>query len=310
MCRAQAEPKRQVRTQLILLQNQAKRLPSQNPRHPGRGHCCGRADPADAVGNAGRSADPLPPPPRHCASGARTALQNALLVALGPGQLRLGCEVGDVAPGRVTLTNGEVLACDLVVDAGSIRAPSNTGAPPSYAGYGGVLALSGRVAGLGLDGVAAEYWGRHQRFGVLELPDNRRYWFLMRTQPVTALMPDRADGAQSWPGGLSGAGGCRCPSGDRRRGRTCAGGGPIRAPAPQACADVCAGIGAGTARCSRAATGAVPDARDTPRHTHGPIRTQTGRHAHHARLCRARGMTALPFEEAASRRPARPWPFA
>lgn len=64
-----------------------------------------------------------------------------------------------------------------------------------------MLALSGRVAGLGLDGFAAEYWGRHQRFGVFELPDNRRYWFLMRTQPVTALMPDRAAcaAAEGWP---------------------------------------------------------------------------------------------------------------
>lgn len=132
----------------------------------------------------------------------RTALQNALMVALGPERLRLGCEVGDVAPGRVTLTSGEVLACDLVVDAGGIRAPSNTGATPAYAGYGGVLALSGRVAGPGLDGVAAEYWGRHQRFGVFELPDSRRYWFLMRTQPKAAPMPDWAAcvaAADGWP---------------------------------------------------------------------------------------------------------------
>jgi 2-polyprenyl-6-methoxyphenol hydroxylase-like FAD-dependent oxidoreductase len=73
--------------------------------------------------------------------------------------------------------------------------------------YGGVLALSGRVAGLGLDGFAAEYWGRHQRFGVFELPDNRRYWFLMRTQPVTALMPDRAAcaAAEGWPLPISAA---------------------------------------------------------------------------------------------------------
>jgi len=132
----------------------------------------------------------------------RTALQNALLVALGPDRLRLGCEVDEVAPGRVLLASGERLTCDLVIDAGGIRAPSNAGAPPTYAGYGGVLALSGRVAGAGLDGVAAEYWGRHQRFGVFELPDNRRYWFLMRTQPVGAALPDLAAcaaAAEGWP---------------------------------------------------------------------------------------------------------------
>jgi 2-polyprenyl-6-methoxyphenol hydroxylase-like FAD-dependent oxidoreductase len=136
----------------------------------------------------------------------RTALQNALLVALGPDRLRLGSEVIEVAPGRVTLASGEALVCDLVVDAGVIHGPSNTSQPPAYAGYGGVLALSARVAGPGLGGVAAEYWGRHQRFGVFELPDNRRYWFLMRTQPAAAAMPDLADcavAAEGWPAPVS-----------------------------------------------------------------------------------------------------------
>jgi 2-polyprenyl-6-methoxyphenol hydroxylase-like FAD-dependent oxidoreductase len=142
------------------------------------------------------------PLPDTALLATRTALQNALLVALGPDRLRLGCEVSEVGPGRVTLASGEPLACDLVVDAGGIRAPSNTGAPPAYAGYGGVLALSGPVTGPGLGGVAAEYWGRHQRFGVFELPDNRRYWFLMRTQPAAAAMPDLAAcaaAAEGWP---------------------------------------------------------------------------------------------------------------
>jgi 2-polyprenyl-6-methoxyphenol hydroxylase-like FAD-dependent oxidoreductase len=142
------------------------------------------------------------PLPDTALLATRTALQNALLVALGPERLRLGYEVGDVAPGRVTLVSGEVFTSDLVVDAGGIRAPSNSGALPAYSGYGGVLALSGRVAGLGLEGVAAEYWGSHQRFGVFELPDNRRYWFLMRTQPEAAPMPDWAAcaaAAEGWP---------------------------------------------------------------------------------------------------------------
>ena len=142
------------------------------------------------------------PLPDTALLATRTALQNALLVALGPDRLRLGCEVSEVTPRRVTLVSGEALVCDLAVDAGGIRAPTNIGAPPAYAGYGGVLALSGRVAGLGLDGVAAEYWGRHQRFGVFELPDHRRYWFLMRTQPEAAPMPDWAAcaaAAEGWP---------------------------------------------------------------------------------------------------------------
>ena len=141
-------------------------------------------------------------PIRQMLLATRTALQNALLVALGPDRLRLGCEVSEVALGRVTLASGEPLACGLVVDAGGIRAPSSVGSAPPYAGYGGVLALSGPVAGPDLGGVAAEYWGKHQRFGVFELPDNRRYWFLMRTQPADAAMPDLAAcaaAAEGWP---------------------------------------------------------------------------------------------------------------
>jgi len=140
--------------------------------------------------------------PETALLATRTALQNALLVALGSDRLRLGCEVTAVEPGRVTLAHGAALTCDLVVDAGGIRALSSAASAPTYAGYGGVLALSGRVAGPVLGGLAAEYWGRNQRFGVFELPDNSRYWFLMRTQPAVAPMPDIAAcavAADGWP---------------------------------------------------------------------------------------------------------------
>lgn len=132
----------------------------------------------------------------------RSALQNALLDAFGPERLRLDCPVSSIAAGRVTLATGDVLFCDLVVDAGGIRALGAAGPPAHYAGYGGVLALSEQVIGEDLDGLAAEYWGRNERFGVFELPDNRRYWFHMRTQPADAAMPDLATCmafAQRWP---------------------------------------------------------------------------------------------------------------
>lgn len=132
----------------------------------------------------------------------RTALQNALLVALGDERLRLNCKVDHITAGRVVLAGGETLTCDLLIDAGGIRAPSELGPPPRYSGYGGVLALSDSVTGPCLDGLAAEYWGRDERFGVFELPDNRRYWFYMRTQPAEAPMPSLAActaAAEGWP---------------------------------------------------------------------------------------------------------------
>jgi 2-polyprenyl-6-methoxyphenol hydroxylase-like FAD-dependent oxidoreductase len=141
---------------------------------------------------------PLPGP---AIMSTRANLQNALLVSLGSERIRLSAVVDQVSAERVTMANGETLTCDLVVDAGGIRAPSEAGSPPHYAGYGGVLALSGSVEGAGLGGLAAEYWGKHQRFGVFELPNNRRYWFYMRTQPADAPMPDLAKcaaAAEDW----------------------------------------------------------------------------------------------------------------
>lgn len=132
----------------------------------------------------------------------RTNLQNTLLAALGSDCIRLHAVVDHVSAERVTMASGETLACDLVVDAGGIRAPSTAGPPARYAGYGGVLALSGRTAGPPLAGLAAEYWGKHERFGVFELPDDRRYWFYMRTQPADSAMPTLAKCAavaEAWP---------------------------------------------------------------------------------------------------------------
>jgi 2-polyprenyl-6-methoxyphenol hydroxylase-like FAD-dependent oxidoreductase len=132
----------------------------------------------------------------------RTNLQNSLLVALGSDRIRLNAVVDHVSANRVIMTSGETLTCDLVVDAGGIRAPSAAGPPARYSGYGGVLALSDRVAGPSLAGLAAEYWGKHERFGVFELPDDRRYWFYMRTQSADAAMPTLAKCAavaEAWP---------------------------------------------------------------------------------------------------------------
>lgn len=132
----------------------------------------------------------------------RAFLQDALLTAVGSERVRLNCRVDRISNNRIELTDGETLTCDLVVDAGGIRALSGAGSPPSYAGYGGVLALSDKVDGAELGGLAAEYWGRDERFGVFELPENRRYWFYMRSQSAETSMPNLAickTAAEGWP---------------------------------------------------------------------------------------------------------------
>lgn len=132
----------------------------------------------------------------------RASLQNALLTAVGSERVRLDCKVDHISNNRIELSGGETMACDLVIDAGGIRALSGAGSPPSYAGYGGVLALSGEADGAELCGLAAEYWGRNERFGVFELPENRRYWFYMRSQSAETSMPNLAmcrTAAEGWP---------------------------------------------------------------------------------------------------------------
>lgn len=127
----------------------------------------------------------------------RAALQRCLTDALADVPLHLGQTVErvevDTDRVMVSFTDGTSAAADLVIDAGGIRsvAAGLWGAAPTYAGYGGVVALSETVDGPNLDGLAAEYWGEHERFGVFELPERRRYWFYMRTQEEGQAAPTR-----------------------------------------------------------------------------------------------------------------------
>lgn len=132
----------------------------------------------------------------------RSALQNALVAALGDDALTLDCPVDGIEGRCVLLADGSVREADLIVDAGGIRSPGKQQAAPRYAGYSGVLALTETVDGLSLGGLAAEYWGTDERFGVFELPKGRRYWFYMRTQARDAPTPTLAyccDRAIRWP---------------------------------------------------------------------------------------------------------------
>lgn len=127
----------------------------------------------------------------------RAALQDALTGCLPANVLRLGYDVtGIEADGdqmRAVFTNGQVANADIVIDAGGIRSAVADASNVTYRSYGGVVALSDAVGGDGLGGLAAEYWGWRERFGLFEMKGDRRYWFYMRDQRVDAVPPSHAD---------------------------------------------------------------------------------------------------------------------
>jgi 2-polyprenyl-6-methoxyphenol hydroxylase-like FAD-dependent oxidoreductase len=142
----------------------------------------------------------------------RAALQEALTAELGRATLHLGDAVvtadEDSGGVKVGFDDGRSASADLLIDAGGIHSPIAKGIrsdAAQYRGYGGVVALSGTVAGT-LDGAAREYWGRHARFGLFELAGHRRYWFYMRTQPKGAVPPRHDEvmaAAVDWPVGIA-----------------------------------------------------------------------------------------------------------
>ena len=80
------------------------------------------------------------------------------------------------------------------------------GNPPRPRGYGGVLALSDPADGPPLDGLAAEYWGDGERFGVFDLGAGRRYWFYTAREPAPPLDRDALlTRAAGWPGAVAAA---------------------------------------------------------------------------------------------------------
>ena len=123
----------------------------------------------------------------------RSDLLDAIVDALPLEALVLGCEVQQVeedAGGAVLrFVDGRTAQADLIVDAGGLRSIAAEPDAVSYRGYGGVVALSDPVDDAGLGGMAAEYWGWGERFGLFELTGGRRYWFFMRDRAADAEPP-------------------------------------------------------------------------------------------------------------------------
>jgi 2-polyprenyl-6-methoxyphenol hydroxylase-like FAD-dependent oxidoreductase len=144
----------------------------------------------------------------------RALLQDALLDAIGDVPIAFGVEaVGLVSAerGEVGFADGSRRSADLVVVADGLRSPvarAVIGTEPAHAGYAGVVAMSDPVAEDGVGGLAAEYWGRHERFGVCDLGAGRRYWFHMRTAAAGAPALSHhqiASRAEAWPASVRAA---------------------------------------------------------------------------------------------------------
>ena len=123
----------------------------------------------------------------------RSDLLDALVDALPSDTLVLGREVEQVeehaSEAMLRFAGGQIAEADLIVDAGGLRSVAAEPDAVSYRGYGGVVAISDPVDEAGLGGLAAEYWGWGERFGLFELTGDRRYWFFMRDQSAEAGPP-------------------------------------------------------------------------------------------------------------------------
>ncbi|WP_375429403.1 FAD-dependent monooxygenase [uncultured Sphingomonas sp.] len=138
----------------------------------------------------------------------RALLRATLRDAVGDLAVELGREVVELVSaerGEVRFADGERRSADLVVAADGIRSAVGlavAGNEARYRGYGGVVALSDAVDGTMPAGLAAEYWGRHERYGVFDLGGGRRYWFHMRTARIDEPAPTLrgiAARLEGWP---------------------------------------------------------------------------------------------------------------
>ena len=142
----------------------------------------------------------------------RADLQDALLQRFGSSDVELGREIVKISSitggAQVEFKNRKEAFADLVIDAAGIRSIGSNPHDVSYRGYGGILAVSGKVDSAPLDGLAAEYWGDNARFGLFELSESQRYWFYMRTRSANTIMPTKAFVAKQavgWPEVISDA---------------------------------------------------------------------------------------------------------
>ncbi|MFC4292669.1 FAD-dependent monooxygenase [Sphingorhabdus arenilitoris] len=141
----------------------------------------------------------------------RTQLQKLLLDHLGDIPLHLGCHLVRQVESNDAVTlvfeNRTEASFDMLVAADGIWSKTALCVEdnkPAYAGYGGILAISGSVPGHPSAMRCTEYWGKGERIGIFDLNDDRKYWFYMKTgcrdeearSLTTAIL---AKNIQGWP---------------------------------------------------------------------------------------------------------------
>lgn len=145
----------------------------------------------------------------------RALLQSSLLGAATGIDIRFGQIVTRVdrsdSSVSVSCASGGSESADIAIVADGINSETATavlGTRPKHARYGGVLALSDDAPGACIDGEASEYWGRGERFGLLDLGQQRTYWFFMRNEASPAesaalTLADIERRLSAWPAGVA-----------------------------------------------------------------------------------------------------------
>ena len=116
---------------------------------------------------------------------ARADVHDALVTALGDSVgLRLGAPVTalDAATPAVSVAGGAPEGFDLVVGADGLHSPSRLALGGGDVRYSGDTCWRGFAPNPGLE-VAVEWWGPQSRIGLVPVPGDRVYYFLVRAAP-------------------------------------------------------------------------------------------------------------------------------
>jgi 2-polyprenyl-6-methoxyphenol hydroxylase-like FAD-dependent oxidoreductase len=130
----------------------------------------------------------------------RGDLMRVLLDAAGDTPIRFRAEIVDFEVGdsgvRAICADGRDVQADVLIGADGIRSTIRSKiaghAPPADCGYLFWLATVAFAHPRVLPGYAGHYWGKGQRFGLIDIGGGRVYWWGSKNMPVAQ--------ARSWPG--------------------------------------------------------------------------------------------------------------